>query len=390
MLLLAFWRTSVIIFSCSEYIEIFPFLREPVIENSTKPDYVICNRTTVTATSVSALTVTATRTASVATSLATDSFTTTKPMKTTSLTNEAVVNEKSNSVKVSTASSMATPAASIKKAMIAKSSAANHSHLTVFTTNNSAADVAVGDLRSSDEFIYSAGKIFGIRIRFKQQHQQQQQQQQHQGDVLNWPLNITGEYRFLKKEYFQNDGRLIPGSYCDYYFFADANAKPQTFEIWQYFHSPRFPAKYPAHIKCAYKFIGRPESRVEIVFEELQLPKEKNSCSMDKLTIFDSESANMNAVIDVICDALPTRRIISSGPDLLIEFNASSNITAKGFRGKFKFIHNEIENPLVPAIPNDMTTEKIIALERIGLMKATQRAVLTVEEWAKFFKDNGK
>lgn len=79
---------------------------------------------------------------------------------------------------------------------------------------------------------------------------------------------------------------------------------------------------------------------------------------MDKLTIFDSESANMNAVIDVICDALPTRRIISSGPDLLIEFNASSNITAKGFRGKFKFIHNEIENPLVPAIPNDMTTGK--------------------------------
>lgn len=82
------------------------------------------------------------------------------------------------------------------------------------------------------------------------------------------------------------------------------------------------------------------------------------SCSMDKLTIFDSESANMNAVIDVICDTPPTRRIISSGPDLLIEFNASSNKTAKGFRGKFKFIHNEVEDQFVPAMTNDLTTGK--------------------------------
>lgn len=66
------------------------------------------------------------------------------------------------------------------------------------------------------------------------------------------------------------------------------------------------------------------------------------SCNLDKLTIFDAESVNMNAVSDVLCgnSSSGTRHILSTGPDLLIEFNASSNVTAKGFRGKFKFIQN--------------------------------------------------
>ncbi|XP_036325019.1 uncharacterized protein LOC118738202 [Rhagoletis pomonella] len=369
---------------CSDYIEIFPFLREPVIESSTNPDYVICNRTTVTSASVPAL---ASTTPTVATpTLATKRTAATKPAPPTTV--EA--KQKTSSVNVN-ASSMATLA--IKKpTMLSMSSVANYAHSTVIAANNSVGG-SIGDLRSN-EFIYSSGKIFGIRVRFKQQQQQQREKSLQAADdadaLKSFQLNITGEYRFLKKEHFQNDGRLIPGSYCDYYFFADANAKSENFEIWQYFHSPRFPAKYPAHIKCAYKFIGRPESCVEIVFEELQLPKKNNSCNMDKLTIFDSESANMNAVIDVICDVLPSRRIVSSGPDLLIEFNASSNITAKGFRGKYKFIHNEIAYQTTPAILTKQTTEKVMALETIGFRKETQHPVLTVDEWDKFFKDNGR
>ena len=61
----------------------------------------------------------------------------------------------------------------------------------------------------------------------------------------------------LNLENFKNDGRLIPGTFCDYYFFANAEAAPTTLDVWKYFHSPRFPAKYPSHIKCSYKFIGR-------------------------------------------------------------------------------------------------------------------------------------
>ena len=69
---------------------------------------------------------------------------------------------------------------------------------------------------------------------------------------------------------------------------------------------------------------------------------------MDKLTIFDSESAHMQAVVDVLCTATSNGRILSSsGPDMLIEFNASSNLTAKGFRGKFKFVHFDIETNFI-------------------------------------------
>ncbi|XP_037811677.1 deleted in malignant brain tumors 1 protein-like [Lucilia sericata] len=193
------------------------------------------------------------------------------------------------------------------------------------------------------EFIYSSGKIFALRLRFAKPLPPK---------IDNWHLNVSVEYRFLKKDNFKNDGRLIPGTYCDYYFFANPEVPPNSLDIWKYFHSPRFPAKYPSHIKCSYKFIGRPETRVEVIFEELRIPRKGTSCNLDKLTIFDAESANMNAVIDVLCGMLTTtRHILSTGPDLLIEFNASSNITSKGFRGKFKFIQNDFINSIATDSP---------------------------------------
>lgn len=155
---------------------------------------------------------------------------------------------------------------------------------------------------------------------------------------------------FLLAELFKTNGRLVPHSFCDFYFFASTGTEGNLGQ--GYFHSPRFPAHYPAHIKCAYKFIGRPDSRVELLFEELQLPPVvSGGCQLDALTIFDAESAHMNAVIDVLCTPCPTRRILSSGPDLLLEFNASSNRTAKGFRGKYKFVPNEQQAmPMAPIL----------------------------------------
>ncbi|KAM8703104.1 hypothetical protein ACLKA7_005436 [Drosophila subpalustris] len=186
--------------------------------------------------------------------------------------------------------------------------------------------------------IYSAGRLLGLRLSF----------QKPPTKVDNWHLNLTASYRFLKKELFKTEGRLVPHSFCDYYFFASTSTDGNLGQ--GYFHSPRFPAHYPAHIKCAYKFIGRPDSRVELLFEELQLPPVVHGgCQLDAVTIFDAESAHMNAVIDVLCSPCPTRRILSSGPDLLLEFNASSNRTAKGFRGKYKFVPNE-ESQVAPVL----------------------------------------
>ncbi|XP_030371779.1 suppressor of lurcher protein 1 [Scaptodrosophila lebanonensis] len=200
--------------------------------------------------------------------------------------------------------------------------------------------------------IYSAGRLFGLRLSF----------QQPPVKVADWTLNLTAAYRFLKRENFRTEGRLVPHSYCDFYFFASTNDDADAaLNVWRYFHSPRFPAHYPAHIKCAYKFIGRPDSCVEVVFEELQLPPvASGGCQLDSLTIFDAETAHMAAVIDVLCAPSPQRRIVSSGPDLLIEFNASSNRTAKGFRGKYKFVPNK--KLLLPA-PSMPVMEAAVAIK---------------------------
>ncbi|XP_037730811.1 suppressor of lurcher protein 1 [Drosophila subpulchrella] len=179
--------------------------------------------------------------------------------------------------------------------------------------------------------IYSAGRWLGLRLRF----------QQPPTDLTHWNLTLAASYRFLKRDNFRTDGRLVPHSFCDFYFFASLSGEEGNLGQG-YFHSPQFPAHYPAHIKCAYKFIGRPGTHVEILFEELELPPvASGGCQLDALTLFDAESAFMSSVIDVLCSSRPTRRMVSSGPDLLLEFNASSNRTAKGFRGKYKFVPNE-------------------------------------------------
>ncbi|EDX13223.1 GD18825 [Drosophila simulans] len=189
--------------------------------------------------------------------------------------------------------------------------------------------------------IYSAGRLLGLRLRF----------QQPPTDLASWNLTLNASYRFLKRENFRTDGRLVPHSFCDFYFFASLSSEEGN--VGQgYFHSPQFPAHYPAHIKCAYKFIGRPDTHVEILFEELQLPPVvSGGCQLDAITLFDAESAHMNSVIDVICSSRPTRRLVSTGPDLLLEFNASSNRTAKGFRGKYKFVSNELGVPKASVPP---------------------------------------
>ncbi|XP_017026664.1 suppressor of lurcher protein 1 isoform X1 [Drosophila kikkawai] len=192
--------------------------------------------------------------------------------------------------------------------------------------------------------IYSSGRLMGLRLRF----------QHPPTNADRWNLTLTASYRFLKRENFRTDGRLVPHSYCDFYFFASLATEEGNLGQG-YFHSPRFPAHYPAHIKCAYKFIGRPDTHVEILFEELQLPPVvSGGCQLDAITLFDAESAHMSSVIDVLCSSRPSRRLVSSGPDLLLEFNASSNRTAKGFRGKYRFVPNEpgvlIALPPPPAV----------------------------------------
>lgn len=163
----------IVFVSCRDVIEIFPYLREASLENSTIPEFVLCNRT-------------------------------------------------------STSGSTLTSSAKI--------------------------------LRDPPKLIYTSSAILGLRIRFAKPLEDLALAAPNKSEST---LQIVGKYRFLNKKLFENDGRLISASYCDYYFFANNNentiddVNSSLSPLWKHFHSPRYPAFYPAHVKCSYKFIGR-------------------------------------------------------------------------------------------------------------------------------------
>lgn len=88
-------------------------------------------------------------------------------------------------------------------------------------------------------------------------------------------------------------------------------------------------------------FTLRPKNRVQIVFEELSLQKSNKSCfhQSDKITIFDTKIANQSAVLDVFCNERVNETIVSTGSNMLIEFEASAKRTTSfGFKAKYRFV----------------------------------------------------
>lgn len=60
---------------------------------------------------------------------------------------------------------------------------------------------------------------------------------------------------------------------------------------------------------------------------------------IDKITIYDGNLPNKSSIIDVICtSSIAHRQIISSGHNLLIEFESSTNQTSNGFSAIYRFI----------------------------------------------------
>lgn len=54
--------------------------------------------------------------------------------------------------------------------------------------------------------------------------------------------------------------------------------------------------------------------------------------------MYDSKNNDKSAVIDVFCTKTESKKVISSGPVLLVEFDTSSNETSNGFSGVFRFL----------------------------------------------------
>lgn len=62
----------------------------------------------------------------------------------------------------------------------------------------------------------------------------------------------------------------------------------------------------------------------------------------DKITVYDSKTASdKTSIIDVYCSEKMNKKITSSGPNLLIEFESSSNRTSNGFSAKYRFTDSQ-------------------------------------------------
>ncbi|GAB0088255.1 uncharacterized protein DMENIID0001_026490 [Sergentomyia squamirostris] len=160
-------------------------------------------------------------------------------------------------------------------------------------------------------------------------------------------FSLSGKFRYISKDAYRTTGNLLSTTYCDYQFLPHSTtfARENKYEnaIFRTFYSPRFPAKYPNHVKCLYKFIGRPLNKVEIIFDGIILQRDNRSCinHLDKITVYDSKTLNKSTTIDVFCDVKWNKRILSTGPYLLIEFETSSNESSYGFSAKYRFIETE-------------------------------------------------
>lgn len=139
--------------SCLDYIEIFPYLREPVVENTTLPEYVFCNRTQIS-------------------------------LQVSPQNHSNNNNESNNNINSSSG-------ASSNKNISSPFTMSNiGSHANISDTSYSTTTIMHADDIPLHEFIYSSGKIFAIRFRFTRPLP---------SIINNWYLNVTAEYRFLKK-----------------------------------------------------------------------------------------------------------------------------------------------------------------------------------------------
>ncbi|XP_053202836.1 suppressor of lurcher protein 1-like [Panonychus citri] len=170
---------------------------------------------------------------------------------------------------------------------------------------------------------------------------------------------FRGTYRFLDKKLFQTDGRLEENSNCDYIFESlqsttiNSNNSIQSTDLSSInnntnviyeritrgrFYSPQYPSTYPKGVKCSYTFIGQPSERVKLVFEHIRLQKSDSSCLNSPDVIYIHDGGNQSGpVIGQLCNTNTFVELVSTGPDLYIQFVSKSHAPGQGFKGKFFF-----------------------------------------------------
>uniref|UniRef100_A0A8D8Z1K3 Dorsal-ventral patterning protein tolloid n=1 Tax=Cacopsylla melanoneura TaxID=428564 RepID=A0A8D8Z1K3_9HEMI len=144
---------------------------------------------------------------------------------------------------------------------------------------------------------------------------------------------FIGTFRFLEKKMFHTDGHKLAGTSCDYQFISNNHTRPQG-----RFFSPRYPSNYPPDIKCAYTFRARAQEKIRVILEDIKLEEGDVSCinRADYIKVHDGRTASYPA-IGLYCNQGSHIEILSTGPELYIEFVSHSVEPGQGFKAKFQF-----------------------------------------------------
>uniref|UniRef100_A0ABD2W3R3 CUB domain-containing protein n=2 Tax=Trichogramma kaykai TaxID=54128 RepID=A0ABD2W3R3_9HYME len=164
---------------------------------------------------------------------------------------------------------------------------------------------------------------------------------------------FSGNFRFIDKRIFESDGQPVPNKMCDYQF-VSSQYTPQHGR----FYSPRYPSSYPENVHCVYQFRARSKERIRVVFEKLSLQKGDVSClnRADLIRVYDGSDQAYPAIA-VLCNEDSEVEILSTGPDLLVDFVANSKWPGQGFKATFQFqpvddhvTETDKQLPVVPGV----------------------------------------
>ncbi|KAJ8724338.1 hypothetical protein PYW08_015812 [Mythimna loreyi] len=180
----------------------------------------------------------------------------------------------------------------------------------------------------------------------------------HTGTKATNATGFVGTYRFIDRRNFETDGVQVAETWCDYVFHSQPN-RPAHGRLY----SPRYPSSYPSNVRCTYHFSARHNERIKLVFEESFLQKGDESClnRADIIKVFDGRTSTA-PVLAMLCNEVVGYEILSTGPDLMVQFTANSNIPGQGFKARYQFQMEDDPNADGDINKKSSTTEAISGL----------------------------
>ncbi|XP_057341091.1 suppressor of lurcher protein 1 isoform X1 [Microplitis mediator] len=165
---------------------------------------------------------------------------------------------------------------------------------------------------------------------------------------------FSGTFRYIDRRLFRTSGQLLPGTMCDHQFISSQISKQHG-----RFYSPHYPSSYPKNVRCTYLFRARLKERIRVVFEEVSLQKGDLSClnKADLIRIHDGTHSQA-PTIAVLCNEATEIEVLSTGPNLYIEFVANSEWPGQGFKAAFQFqpIDDNVNSELDKTVPGAVTS----------------------------------